>query len=173
MVTGRQAFTGETTAVVFDGILNRTPRAPSEINSDVTPELERVIAKAIAKDRDERYQRTGDLVSDLRSLKRAGDLGGTATTMAVPATGHAWPSSATHTAGSSDAGVYWSATTLRNGDSSSLTASACLSVPSNIASPVELAKSAMRMRSLAASAWLRPRGQDVRDRLAAGRSRDG
>ena len=56
MVTGRQAFAGETTAVVFDGILNRTPQAPSELNSDVPPDLERVIAKAIEKDRDARYQ---------------------------------------------------------------------------------------------------------------------
>ena len=48
----------------------------------------------------------------------------------------------------------WSATTLRKGDSSSLTASACLSVPSNIESPVVLPKSAIRILSLSASAWL-------------------
>jgi serine/threonine protein kinase len=51
MVTGRQAFAGETTAVIFDGILNRTPPAPSELNSDVPPELERIIARAIEKNR--------------------------------------------------------------------------------------------------------------------------
>ena len=78
MVTGRQAFTGETTAVIFDGILNRTPRAPSELNSDVPPDLERIIAKAIEKDRSKRYQNAADLVADLRHLKRAADSGGDA-----------------------------------------------------------------------------------------------
>jgi hypothetical protein len=69
MVTGRQAFAGETTAVVFDGILNRTPRAPSELNSDVPPDLERIIARAIEKDRDARYQGAAELTADLRHLK--------------------------------------------------------------------------------------------------------
>ena len=93
MVTGRQAFTGETSAVIFDGILNRTPRAPSEANSDVPPELERIIARAIEKDRGKRYQNAADVVADLRHLKRASDAGLSAATSAMPAvsTG-AWPS---------------------------------------------------------------------------------
>ena len=100
MVTGRQAFAGETTAVVFDGILNRTPRAPSELNADVPPDLERIIAKAIEKDRDARYQNAAELTSDLRHLKRVTDSGGTLATVAsMPAAGSsAWPAVAAQSA---------------------------------------------------------------------------
>ncbi len=103
MVTGRQAFAGETTAVVFDGILNRTPRAPSELNSDIPPDLERIIARAIEKDRDARYQSAAELTNDLRHLKRLTDSGGTLATVApvttLPAAGSsAWPSVAAESA---------------------------------------------------------------------------
>lgn len=100
MVTGRQAFAGETTAVIFDGILNRMPPAPSELNSDVPPELERILAKAIEKDRGERYQTAAEMAADLRSLKRWTDsAGGLAPTTAVgAASGPAWPSVAAQTA---------------------------------------------------------------------------
>jgi tetratricopeptide (TPR) repeat protein len=94
MVTGRQAFSGETTAVVFDGILNRTPPAPSEINVDVPAELERIIARALEKDRTARYQSAVELMTDLRPLRRAPDSGGApAATAAVRApSGTRWPS---------------------------------------------------------------------------------
>jgi eukaryotic-like serine/threonine-protein kinase len=95
MVTGRQAFSGETTAVVFDGILNRTPPAPSSLNPDVPPELERIIAKAIEKDSDARYQMAAELVHDLRALRRATESGATnlATVGPISAAGApAWPS---------------------------------------------------------------------------------
>jgi tetratricopeptide (TPR) repeat protein len=103
MVTGRQAFTGETTAVIFDGILNRTPLAPSEINADVPPELERVIARAIEKDRGARYQRAADLVAELKPLRRSADAAAPSTTTTAAArqgspSGSAWPSAVTQTA---------------------------------------------------------------------------
>ena len=100
MVTGRQAFTGETTALIFDGILNRTPPAPSSINSDVPPDLERIIARSIEKDRDLRYQNAGDLAADLRALHRRSESGGTlaATAVVTPASGTQWPSVAAQTA---------------------------------------------------------------------------
>jgi tetratricopeptide (TPR) repeat protein len=100
MVTGRQAFGGETTAVIFDGILNRTPPAPSTINSDVPPDLERVIARAIERDREGRYRRAGELAADLRAIKRRTESGGVgvATAAATPASGTAWPSAATQPA---------------------------------------------------------------------------
>jgi eukaryotic-like serine/threonine-protein kinase len=75
MVTGRQAFSGDTTAVVFDGILNRIPPAPSEINPDVPHGLERVIARAIEKDRSARYQQASEMAADLRPLRRATESG--------------------------------------------------------------------------------------------------
>jgi eukaryotic-like serine/threonine-protein kinase len=73
MATGRRAFDGATTAVVFDGILNRTPPAPSSVNPGVPPELEQVISCAIEKDRGNRYQSAADLAGDLRRLRRVSD----------------------------------------------------------------------------------------------------
>src|SRR5688572_16303583 len=56
MATGERSFQGSTTAVVFDSILNREPRAPIELNANVPVELERIIARALEKDRHNRYQ---------------------------------------------------------------------------------------------------------------------
>jgi serine/threonine protein kinase/Tol biopolymer transport system component len=70
MVTGRTAFGGGTNAVVFDAILNRAPVAASHVNPTVPPELERIIDKALEKDRDERYQTAADMRADLKRLKR-------------------------------------------------------------------------------------------------------
>jgi serine/threonine-protein kinase len=73
MVTGRQAFSGNTTAVIFDAILRGTPVAPVRLNPAVPPELERIINKALEKDRRLRYQSAADLRSDLARLKRETD----------------------------------------------------------------------------------------------------
>ncbi len=73
MATGRRAFDGATTAVVFDGILNRVPLPPSFVNPTVPPELERIIARAIEKRPEARYARAADLASDLRLLRRVSD----------------------------------------------------------------------------------------------------
>jgi eukaryotic-like serine/threonine-protein kinase len=70
MATGRQAFSGTTTGVVFDGILNRDPAPASESNPAVPPELDRIIGKALEKDRDVRYQTARDLEADLKRLRR-------------------------------------------------------------------------------------------------------
>jgi serine/threonine protein kinase/TolA-binding protein len=70
MATGRQGFPGHTTAVIFDGILNREPRLPSTVNTTIPPELDRIISKALEKDRALRYQTAADLRSDLRRLRR-------------------------------------------------------------------------------------------------------
>ncbi len=78
MATGRQAFQGNTTAVVFDAILNRMPPPAASVNPEVPPELERIIDKAIEKDRDLRYQTAADVRSDLQRLKRARESGSAA-----------------------------------------------------------------------------------------------
>jgi non-specific serine/threonine protein kinase len=75
MATGRQAFTGKSTAVVFEAILNRAPTSPVRVNPDLPDELDRIIAKALEKDRDLRYQHASDLRADLKRLKRETDSG--------------------------------------------------------------------------------------------------
>jgi eukaryotic-like serine/threonine-protein kinase len=75
MATGRQAFTGNTSGVIFVGILEREPLAPTRLNPDVPPKLEEIISKALEKDPKLRYQHASDLRSDLQRLKRDTDSG--------------------------------------------------------------------------------------------------
>jgi len=75
MVTGQRAFKGTTPALIFDGILNRVPEPPSRINPGIPAALERIIDKAMEKDRALRYQHAADLVADLRRVKRAMESG--------------------------------------------------------------------------------------------------
>src|SRR6202047_4777577 len=66
MATGKQAFSGSTSAEIFDAVLNRAPVAPVRLNPEIPAELERVINKAVEKSPDLRYQHTVDLRSDLQ-----------------------------------------------------------------------------------------------------------
>jgi serine/threonine protein kinase len=70
MATGRPVFSGSTTAVIFDAILNRTPTSPAQINTSLPAELGRIIIKALEKDPDLRYQHASDMRTDLKRLKR-------------------------------------------------------------------------------------------------------
>jgi serine/threonine protein kinase/tetratricopeptide (TPR) repeat protein len=70
MATGRQSFPGHTTAVVFDGILNRDPAPASTLNLTLPNDLDRIIARALEKDRELRYQTAADLRADLQRLRR-------------------------------------------------------------------------------------------------------
>jgi len=87
MAAGRPPFEGPTSAVVFDAILNRAPAPLSRSNANVPPELERIVVKALEKDRASRYQTAWDLLVDLRRLERAVETGSTLTSLAVPRSG--------------------------------------------------------------------------------------
>ena len=73
MATGQLPFRGESSGVIFEAILNRAPAAVARVNADSPAELERIINKALEKDRDLRYQHASDMRADLTRLKR--DLG--------------------------------------------------------------------------------------------------
>jgi Tol biopolymer transport system component len=75
MATGQQAFPGETSALVFDAILNREPSSVSLLNPKVPQQLEEIIYKALEKDPNLRYQNASDLRADLMRLKRDTDSG--------------------------------------------------------------------------------------------------
>jgi TolB-like protein/predicted ester cyclase/predicted Ser/Thr protein kinase/Tfp pilus assembly protein PilF len=70
MATGRLAFPGSTSAVIQDGILNRAPISPCRLNPDVPAEVERIINKALEKDRELRCQTAKEILADLARLKR-------------------------------------------------------------------------------------------------------
>jgi serine/threonine protein kinase/cytochrome c-type biogenesis protein CcmH/NrfG len=76
MATGQLPFRGDSSATIFDSILNRSPVPTTRINPDVPIELERVINKALEKDRNLRYQHASDIRTDLQRLRRVAESSG-------------------------------------------------------------------------------------------------
>jgi len=73
MATGAVPFRGDSTAIIFDSILNRAPAAPARLNPDLPLELERIINRALEKDRELRYQHASEMRAELQRLKRDTD----------------------------------------------------------------------------------------------------
>jgi len=117
MATGQLPFRGESSATIFDAILNRAPVSPVRLNPDVPLELERIINRALEKDRELRYQHASDMRAELQRLKRDTDSGrisaaGTApvsesvpTLMPIAASSSATPSSAAASSSAASSGL--------------------------------------------------------------------
>jgi eukaryotic-like serine/threonine-protein kinase len=84
MATGKQTFSGSSSAEIFDAILNRTPVAPVRLNPQVPSKLEDVISKALEKDRNLRYQHASEIRTDLQRLKRDTESGRSAAVTTAP-----------------------------------------------------------------------------------------
>ena len=75
MATGKPAFTGATTAMIHEAILGRMPSPASTVNARLPQDVDRIISKALEKDRDLRYQHAADIRTDLKRLKRDTESG--------------------------------------------------------------------------------------------------
>jgi serine/threonine protein kinase/TolB-like protein/Tfp pilus assembly protein PilF len=78
MATGTLPFRGESSGVIFDGIMNRAPLPPLRLNPDLPPRLEDIINRALEKDRELRYQHAADMRAELQRLRRDTQSGSTA-----------------------------------------------------------------------------------------------
>jgi serine/threonine protein kinase len=101
MATGQLPFRGESSAVVFNAILERTPVPATRLNPDVPPDMERIINKALEKDRELRYQVASEIRGDLKRLKREIDSGKSSAASADPSTTAPAVVQPAHTTGSS------------------------------------------------------------------------
>jgi eukaryotic-like serine/threonine-protein kinase len=99
MATGQLPFRGESSAVIFESIMNRVPVPPVRLNPDLPAELERIIRKSLEKDSEMRYQSAADLRSDLKRLKRELDSARSSGSVAVALDSNSGPGSGSGSGG--------------------------------------------------------------------------
>ena len=85
--TGKQAFDGNTSAVVFESILNRNPPPANQLNPNLPPQFERILDRSLEKDRDLRYQSAAEMRAEMKILKRTLDSQRTAVAQPAPLSG--------------------------------------------------------------------------------------
>ena len=85
--TGKQAFDGNTSAVIFESILNRNPPPANQLNPNLPPQFERILERSLEKDRDLRYQSAAEMRAEMKILKRTLDSQRTAAAHTPPVSG--------------------------------------------------------------------------------------
>ena len=100
MATGRPAFTGRTTAVIFNEILNKTPTSPARLNPEVPLKLDEIIDRCLEKDRELRYHTAADVRANLKRVQRDIDTERARTSSRIPAEEEAVPAETPARAGS-------------------------------------------------------------------------
>jgi eukaryotic-like serine/threonine-protein kinase len=100
MATGQLAFPGDSTATIFDAILNRAPVSPLRLNPNLPPKFEEILNKALEKDRNLRYQHASDIRTDLQRLKRDIDSGRSSAAIPAAVSATSAPASSTSVASS-------------------------------------------------------------------------
>ena len=100
MATGRPAFAGRTTAVIFNEILNKNPTPPARLNPEVPPKLDEIIDRCLEKDRELRYHSAADVRANLKRVQRDIDTERARTSSRAPVEEEALPPDAPARAGS-------------------------------------------------------------------------